>query len=495
MIDLLPFFFSILYFVCLLFISLYGIAQFILLIKLISKKNSKVFSIRKMEVSPLPFITVQLPVFNEYFVIERLIDCIANLDYPKDKLEIQLLDDSNDESFELGRIAVERYQKLGLDIVQIKRPKRVGYKAGALAYGLEICKGEFIAIFDADFLPEKDFLINAIAPFFQNEKIGVVQATWGHINRNYSWLTRAQALALDTHFYIEQSSRFASDHLLHFNGTAGIWKKQAIIDSGNWNFNTLTEDLDLSMRAQLNGYKIFYLRDLLVPAELPVEIQGIKSQQYRWIKGGAECARIHIPNIINSSLSWGDKLQTTIHLLNSSVFVGVFFGGMISLILILFFSDKFSYSYLFRPFIIISVILFINAWYANVLAQNRFRNKFLGTIEFIIEYIIFLGMALGLSFHNSLACIRGWAGIKSPFVRTPKFAITDSKSRIQLVKYHSWNLPRLTIFEFVLGVLFLIGCIKGILVGNYGFVVYHGILSLGFLSVSILSVKSIFREK
>ena len=245
----------------------------------------------KIPESEYPMVTVQLPVYNELYVVERLIDAVVKFDYPKDKLEIQLLDDSTDESFEIARKKVEFYQQQGINIIQVKRPVRKCYKAGALEYGMHTAKGEYLAIFDADFVPYPDFLKKTIPHFLTDEKIGVVQARWEHINKDYSILTKMQAFALDMHFTVEQQGRNAAGYFINFNGTAGIWRRTCIDDAGGWNSDTLTEDLDLSYRAQLKGWKFKYVEDVVAPAELPTDMNALKSQQFRWNKGGAETAR------------------------------------------------------------------------------------------------------------------------------------------------------------------------------------------------------------
>ena len=231
-------------------------------------------------ISKFPRITIQLPIFNEKYVVERLIDSVAAIRYPSDKLEIQILDDSTDETVEITAAKVEEYGKKGIDIKHIRRDDRSGFKAGALQYGMEQAKGEFIAVFDADFLPNEDFLEKTI-PHFQDNKIGVVQVRWGHVNRGYSTLTKMQAFGLDAHFTIEQSGRNHAGSFINFNGTAGVWRKSCIEDAGGWSADTLTEDLDLSYRAQLKGWKFAFLEGVIAPAELPVIMSAIKSQQYR----------------------------------------------------------------------------------------------------------------------------------------------------------------------------------------------------------------------
>ncbi|MGB5204569.1 MAG: cellulose synthase family protein, partial [Eudoraea sp.] len=271
----------------LLLIFFYSLAQLNLLVNYLGNKkiNEVAPKYNLLDAKEIPFVTIQLPIYNEEYVVERLLENISKMEYPKSKLEIQVLDDSTDKlTVEETAGRIKALQETGLDIQHIRRENRTGYKAGALKEGLKIAKGDFIAIFDADFLPEYDWLKKTVI-YFKDEEIGVVQTRWGHINRDYSTLTKIQAFALDAHFTLEQVGRNAKGHFINFNGTAGIWRKECILDAGNWEGDTLTEDLDLSYRAQLKNWKFKYLEDVETPAELPVVISAARSQQFRWNKG------------------------------------------------------------------------------------------------------------------------------------------------------------------------------------------------------------------
>jgi cellulose synthase/poly-beta-1,6-N-acetylglucosamine synthase-like glycosyltransferase len=267
-----------LYFISLLILFTFGAHGFVMVYHYMKQRG--IANIQP-PLKETPVVTIQLPLFNEQYVTNRLIDAVCALEYPKDKLEVQVLDDSTDETIELVAKAVTHYRTLGYDIKHVRRTNRSGYKAGALKQGLETARGEFIAIFDADFVPNTDFLIKTIPHFFADPKIGVVQTRWEHINREYSMLTRAQAFALDGHFVVEQDVRNKAGFFIQFNGTGGVWRKATILDAGNWQSDTLTEDLDLSYRAQLRGWKFKYLTDVTSPAELPAEVNALKSQQFR----------------------------------------------------------------------------------------------------------------------------------------------------------------------------------------------------------------------
>ena len=278
-------------------------------------------------------VTIQLPLYNEKYVAERLIETVCKIDYPRELLEIQVLDDSTDDTKNLVNKIVKEKKSEGFDIKQIHRKNRKGYKAGALKEGLKKAKGDLIAIFDADFVPNKDFLKNTLK-YFTDPKIGMVQTRWEHLNENYSILTRIQALALNGHFVIEQPVRNRAGFFINFNGTGGIWRKECIEDAGNWHDDTITEDLDLSYRAQLKGWKFIYLRDITTPAELPAEMNALKAQQFRWTKGAIETAKKLLPAIWRSKIPMRVKLQSTFHLTNNFVFPFILVVGILNVPLI-----------------------------------------------------------------------------------------------------------------------------------------------------------------
>ena len=320
-----------LYFISLLILFAFGAHGFVMVYHYMKQRGLDSIQPPLIET---PIVTVQLPIFNELYVASRLIDAVCTLDYPKEKLEIQVLDDSTDETFEVIANAVEHYQTIGYDIKHIHRTNRSGYKASALKHGLETARGEFIAIFDADFVPNKDFLKKTIPYFFADPKIGVVQTRWEHINREYSMLTRTQAFALDGHFVIEQDVRNKAGFFIQFNGTGGVWRKETIIDAGNWQSDTLTEDLDLSYRAQLRGWKFKYLTDVTSPAELPAEVNALKSQQFRWTKGAIETARKILPEVWKAKIPLRVKIHSTFHLTNNIVFPFIILAGILNVPLV-----------------------------------------------------------------------------------------------------------------------------------------------------------------
>jgi cellulose synthase/poly-beta-1,6-N-acetylglucosamine synthase-like glycosyltransferase len=416
--------------------------------------------------------------------MERLLSNIAKLEYPKDKLEIQVLDDSTDESFEKTADQIAELQKTGLDIVHLSREDRVGFKAGALKEGLKTAKGEYIAIFDADFLPQPDWLKKTI-PYFKDEQIGVVQTRWGHLNRDYSLLTRVQAFALDAHFTLEQVGRNSKGHFINFNGTAGVWRKTCIIDAGNWEGDTLTEDLDLSYRAQLKDWKFKYLEEVETPAELPVVISAARSQQFRWNKGGAENFRKMLSRLLKSqNISAKTKVHGILHLLNSTMFLNVLIVAILS-IPILYIKNEYEhlkvYFIVMSFFVISTVIFFICYWFTY---RNIYGSGWKNFLEYIGMFFTFFSVAMGFSLHNSIAVLEGHIGKKSEFIRTPKFNISSLKDSWKGNKYLRKNLSPNIIVEGLLMLYFGFGMYSAFVVGDqggdFGLFPFHLMLFIGF---------------
>lgn len=474
------------YILALFFITLYAILEFQLLYYYL-KKYKKIRAYTPPTLTDWPMVTVQLPVFNEMYVVERLIDDICQLDYPREKLEIQVLDDSTDETREIIRKKCEYYSARGIDIKPIHRSNRTGYKAGALKEGLVRAKGEFITIFDADFLPRPDFLKKCI-PYFQDPKIGVVQTRWDHINEGYSLLTMLQAFQLNVHFTIEQSGRQSGDYFLQFNGTAGTWRKKAIEEAGGWHTDTLTEDLDLSLRAQLKGWEIYYLQEIGSPSELPAEMNGIKSQQARWMKGGAEVARKLIPVIWASKLDFWQKVHAIMLLMGSSMFLVVLALAVTSVPLA-FLLVRFGIPAKLFAFGLAGTLSILLVHYtANVIIAWENRNPLVSFVRFIFLFPLFLTFSMGLSLHNSVAVIQGWRGKKSPFIRTPKFNIRNIRDRISNHKYLSQRLSWVTVFEGLLAAYFLSAFYYGIHIHQESFLIFHLALGLGFGGIFLFTL-------
>ena len=439
-----------------------------------------------IEVGDLPFVTVQLPIFNEMYVVERLIDAVIGFDYLKNKLEIQVLDDSTDETSLIVGRKVSFYKAQGFDITQIHRSDRSGFKAGALANGLISAKGEFIAIFDADFLPHPDFLKKTI-PWFQDCQIGVVQTKWDHINDDYSLLTRLQAFGLDAHFNVEQRGRNCGGYYINFNGTAGVWRKDCIIDGGNWQSDTLTEDLDLSYRAQLRGWKFKYLEAENSPAELPVTMSALKTQQYRWTKGAAECARKNLPSVLRSkNVSGATKVHAFFHLTSSTVFPCIFISSVLSIPFLFIKSNYAGYTgiYLYASFSLLRLVaLGLFYW-----TSERIERK-TGAISFIVRFFTFLSISMGFSLHNAVAVFDGYAGKKIPFIRTPKYNISTSMDSWKNKKYQVNKVEAITFVECAMAIYFAAGIFFGLYLREYALLPFHIMLSAGFATVAGFSLR------
>ncbi len=479
----------VIYGLSLLFIFGYSLAQVHLVrLYLTAKRRIDRGEDKQMSQIPLakyPFVTVQLPVYNELYVVERIIDAIAAFDYPRNRFEIQVLDDSNDETVDVAKSKVAALKDAGLNIRHIRRCTRDGFKAGALAYGLRRARGEFIAIFDSDFIPSIDFLLKTI-PYFEDKKVGMVQTKWEHVNEEYSLLTRLQAFGLDAHFTVEQLGRNSGGYFMNFNGTAGVWRRSCIVDAGNWQSDTLTEDLDLSYRAQLRGWKFLYLEHVHSPAELPVTINALKTQQFRWTKGAAECAKKNLPPILKSKhISHATKLHAIFHLMNCTVFICIFLAAVFSIPLLFIknsypqYAQVFSYA-LFSPF-----SLFLLSYFYWVAAIQR---PGISLSKFVARFLLFLSVSMGLSFHNSIALCEGYAGKKIPFIRTPKFNIMSNSDSWQSNKYLVQNIDAITMLEALLAVYFFTGVLLSIYFQNYGLLPFYIMLTLGFSSIFFYSI-------
>lgn len=484
------------YTIALTLIFIYALAQLNLLSNYLKaqKKQSQAVKFDFSNPNNIPFVSIQLPVYNEMYVMERLLENISKMDYPRDKLEIQVLDDSTDESLELTQKLVKQLKLSGVNIVHIHRTKRTEFKAGALKEGLKVAKGEFIAIFDADFLPRPNWLKETI-PYFKDENIGVVQTRWSHLNRNHSVLTKIQAFALDAHFTLEQVGRNSKSHFINFNGTAGVWRKTCILEAGNWEGDTLTEDLDLSYRAQLKNWKFKYLEDVETPAELPMAISAARSQQFRWNKGGAENFRKMAWKLVkNKRISAKTKAHGLLHLLNSTMFLNIFIVAVLS-IPMLYIKNEYEslkpYFYVMSFFVVSSIIFFVCYWF---MYKKIYGNSLKDFIEYLGMFFTFFSIAMGFSLHNSVAVLEGHFGKRSDFVRTPKFNINSLSDSWKNNKYLSKKIPIYVLFEGLLTLYFGFGMYSAFVVGNqggdFGLFPFHLMLFLGFGYVFFKSVTS-----
>jgi cellulose synthase/poly-beta-1,6-N-acetylglucosamine synthase-like glycosyltransferase len=379
----------------------------------------------------LPRVTVQLPIYNEQFVVERLVEAVSRLQYPREQLQIQVLDDSTDATSEVARNLVERYAALGCPIVYHHRDHREGFKAGALQEGLKTATGEFIAIFDADFVPPEDFLLRTIH-HFTDSGIGMVQTRWGHINRNYSFLTEIEAILLDGHFVLEHGARSRSGVFFNFNGTAGLWRRRAIEEAGGWQHDTLTEDTDLSYRAQLKGWRFTYLQDVECPAELPVEITAFKTQQARWAKGLIQTSLKILPRVLRSPLPWKVKVEAWYHLTANISYPLMIVLSVLLMpaMMIRFYQGWFQMLYIDLPLFLVSTFS-ISSFYL-VSQRELFPRKWTRTF-LLLPFLMALG--IGLTLSNSKVVMEALLGRKSGFARTPKYRVESRKDRVRSSQY------------------------------------------------------------
>ncbi|HYR52892.1 MAG TPA: glycosyltransferase [Candidatus Dormibacteraeota bacterium] len=461
--------------------AVYGIHR-IHLIRLFRRRGRDLSPLPASRSGGCPRVTVQLPVYNERYVVNRLLEAAAALDYPPDRLEIQLLDDSVDETREIAAAKVRELRGRGIDVVHITRHRREGFKAGALQHGLERAKGELLAVFDADFVPPPSIL-RQMVPYFQDPRVGVVQSRWQYLNQDYSILAQAQAISLDSHFVIEHAARMAGGRFLNFNGTAGILRRACILDAGGWQSDTLTEDLDLSYRAQLRGWRFVFAPHVLCPSELPVEMNAFKAQQHRWVKGSIQVARKLLPLLWKSRAPFPVKLESTFHLTYNAAYV---FLLLLSLILYPVVLARYrSHS---TPYMIADTILFVIAT-SSVLfyfgyAQRETRRDWLKQLRFL-PFTMSLGM--GLSVTNTRAVLEALAGHRSPFHRTPKFRIERRGDRWREKRYRA-PLNGWAVLEIALGIYFAWAMIALAHRGMYAPLPFFVLYLFGFLYVGILSL-------
>ncbi len=430
-----------------------------------------------------PMVTIQLPVYNELYVVKRLIQSVCALDYPREKLQIQVLDDSTDRTREICLDQVSKFKEAGYDIDLIHRSVRTDYKAGALKNGLKYASGKLIAIFDADFLPTSEFLKKTVH-LFKDEKVGMVQTRWEHLNEDYSMLTRTQAFGLAGHFVVEQNGRNSAGYFINFNGTAGIWRKICIEDSGNWQADTLTEDLDLSYRAQIKGWKFLFLNEVVTPAELPAEINALKSQQYRWTKGAVETARKILPGLWKSKLPMRLKIHSTFHLTNNFVYPFILILALLNLPIIIIkkqVPESGIYFIIFGFFLLSFTASFI--FYA--LSQ---RSLYKDWKKRMILFPLFMSGSMGFSVNNTRAVIQGLLGIRTPFIRTPKYRLIGKKGSI-FGKNYGISLDKMVIIEIIMAIYSCFGVIVSLYYFELGIIPFMLMFFAGYSLIGFLSIK------
>jgi len=434
--------------------------------------------------SEWPVVTVQLPIYNELYVARRLIDAVAGLDYPRDRFEVQVLDDSTDETSVIAAEQVALWRARGVDIVHIRRADRTGYKAGALRFGLTLARGELLAIFDADFVPPADFLRVAVPALLGDPDLAFVQARWGHINRRFSLLTRLQAVAIDGHFGIEQSGRWARGHWFNFNGTAGVWRRVALVDAGGWQDDTLTEDLDLSYRAFLAGWRAGYLRDLVAPAELPVSFSGFRRQQHRWARGSFECAIKHLPAIWRSTAPRSRKVSATLHL---SGYVIHLLLLALSLLYPLIIVVSGPHPQLFALLGVLGVfnLTTLAPTLLFALGQRQVGRRWIRQVPMILLLSVF---GCGMMINTARAAWQTFRGDPAAFERTAKFGVRDRHDDWRGLRYQL-GVDRIVLVELALAALNVITSSVAVRHGYWAIAVYSGIFAAGLLSAVVATVR------
>ena len=475
------------YFLTLCVLAIYGLHRFFLVLLYLKHRNARVVPPARFR--ELPRLTVQLPLFNEVYVAARLIDAACALDYPRERLEIQVLDDSDDETTEICRRKVEEYRARGVDILHLRRGSREGFKAGALAAGLARSRGDLVAIFDADFLPPPDFA-GRIVHHFTDRSIGMVQARWGHLNRNHSSLTRVQSIFLDGHFVIEQTARNRSGRFFNFNGTAGVWRRTCIESAGGWQHDTLTEDLDLSYRAQLAGWRFLFLPDLVTPAELPVEMNAFKSQQHRWAKGSIQTGMKLLPRILRSPLPAGVKIEAFFHLTSNAAYL-----LMAVLSLLLFPAIRVREQFRWQDFLVIDLPIFalatgsVLAFY--LLSQRQVRSGWRGSLR---DLPALMAVGIGLCVNNSRAVLEALTGHPTGFVRTPKLRVEGQDRSWRHLRYRG-ALSSFTFLELGLGLYFTFVLGYALAHRIYVSVPFLLLFQAGYLTTALLSLGQRFGRR
>lgn len=430
-----------------------------------------------------PKVTIQLPVFNERYVVERLITSVCRFDYPKELLEVQVLDDSTDDTVDIAKAVVAQMQQHGFDVIYLHREDRTGFKAGVLKEGLKTAKGELVGIFDADFIPNPDFLKETV-PYFTDPGIGMLQTRWGHVNGDYSLLTCTQSIGIDGHFGVEQASRAWSGFFMNFNGTAGIWRKKAIEDAGGWQADTLTEDLDLSYRAQLRGWKLQFAPEVVCPAELPVTITAFKSQQHRWAKGSIQTAKKNLVKLFKADISILVKIQAFLHLTHYMVHPMMLTVVLTSIPMLY---TQWFFTHLAYPIIIFTLLCLATCGPSSMylFSQHILYQNWKGRIKFL-PFLMFLGT--GIAVNNTKAILEALLNIRSGFVRTPKYGIKLKGDRWEGKRY-SIPLTSISILEFFMGLYSLTGLLLFLFYSKYLISPFLLIYTTGFFYVFFLSVK------
>jgi cellulose synthase/poly-beta-1,6-N-acetylglucosamine synthase-like glycosyltransferase len=471
------------YFVVLTLLASYGIHRYVLVYLYYKNRKNKVTE-PPGAFAELPRVTVQLPIFNEQFVIDRLVEAVCGLQYPRERLDIQVLDDSTDETVHVARAVVEHYAGLGHNISYHHRSNREGFKAGALQEGMKSAQGEFIAIFDADFVPPEDFLLRCIH-HFTDSKVGMVQTRWAHLNRNYSFLTEVEAILLDGHFVLEHGGRSRSHVFFNFNGTAGMWRRQAIEDAGGWQHDTLTEDTDLSYRAQLNGWQFVYLQDVECPAELPIEMTAFKTQQARWAKGLIQTAKKILPQMLKSDVPRRVKLEAWYHLTANLSYplMIVLSTLLLPAMIIRFYQGWFQMLYIDLPLFLASTFS-VSSFY--LVSQKELFPRTWPRVFLFLPFLMALG--IGLTITNSRAVLEALFGHQSAFARTPKYRVQSGGAKVASAKKYRKRLGLVPWIELGIGAYFAWTVIYAMTNENYITVPFLLLFVLGYWYTGLMSL-------
>jgi cellulose synthase/poly-beta-1,6-N-acetylglucosamine synthase-like glycosyltransferase len=475
----------VLYFFVLSILAIYGWHRYYLVYLYMKHKDQAPAPPRPL--AAFPAVTVQLPIYNEMYVADRLIDAVCEMDYPRDLFEIQVLDDSTDETRDIAELAVRRHAARGFNIRHLHRIDRRGYKAGALAAGLQESTGKYIAIFDADFVPTKDFLMRTVPYLEQQPELAMVQARWGHINHDYSLLTKIQSIMLDAHFVLEHGGRNRAGCFFNFNGTAGVWRRDAIDDAGGWQHDTLTEDLDLSYRAQLRGWKFLFLPDLVAPAEVPVEMNSFKSQQHRWAKGSIQTCMKLLPQILTSKQPLSVKAEAFFHLSANFNYL------LMSLLSILMFPAMWvRYNMGWTEMLLIDVPLFLAATLSVCNFYMVSQRELYSDWRSRLKYLPFLmSIGIGLCVNNTRAVLEALFKKQSEFARTPKYGIERDSDEWVGKKYHQ-SLGVQPLIELALGLYFTATVFYALINQIYGTLPFLMLFQVGFLYTGLLSIMQQF---
>jgi len=470
-----------LYFLTLVILAILGFHRYVMVYLYFRNRDGRALPVPPPE--HLPRVTVQLPIYNEMYVVERLLDSVCRIRYPRELLEIQVLDDSTDETSALCRAAVDRYRGQGFDIQHLHRDDRTGFKAGALDAGLQSARGEFILIFDADFVAPPEFLEKTIG-HFQDPKVGMVQVRWGHINRSYSLLTQVQSILLDGHFILEHGGRNRSGRFFNFNGTAGIWRRTVITDAGGWQHDTLTEDLDLSYRAQMRGWRFVFMQDVVSPAEVPVEMNAFKSQQHRWAKGSVQTCKKLLPRLLASSLPLPIKIEAVFHLCANFAY-----PLMVLLSILMFPAMVIRYNMGWYEMMLVDVPLFLGATMSVCSFYLFSQKEVFGEVwKSRIKYLpAVLSVGIGLSVNNAKAVLEGLFGHRSEFTRTPKYRIEGTGDDWRQKRYRGSS-SVLPLLELMLGVYFTFMAYYAAVYEIYGTLPFILLFQAGFFYTAVLSL-------